>query len=368
MKLAIMGTRGVPASYGGFETFAEELSAILAARGHDVTVYGRSHHVPRSLASHRGARVVVLPTIRTKFLDTVVHSFLSAGHGLGRGYDAVLMCNSANALACLIPRLAGQKVLLNVDGIEWQRRKWNALGRLWYLAGERLATFLPHRIVADAEVIRDYYRRRYGADSLVIPYGAPTTPAPGRAALDRLGLAPDGYLLYVARLEPENNAHVVVEAYRRLKTDKPLVVVGDAPYARDYIRKLKEAAGPGVVFTGFVFGDGYRELQSHCFAYVQATEVGGTHPALVEGLALAGAVVANDTPENREVAEGGALFYRRNDPASLAAALGGLLADPGKREPLRRRARGIVREKYSWERVADLYEAALRDILGLEHA
>lgn len=364
MRLAIMGTRGIPANYGGFETFAEELSARLVARGHQVTVYGRSHYVDRRLREHRGARLVVLPSLRAKYLDTVVHAALSVVHGAFRRYDAVLMCNSANAFACWLPRLVGQKVLINVDGLEWQRGKWNRLGRWWYLLGERLSGLFASRVVSDAEVIRKYYRRRYKVESLCIPYGAPEGKAPGRAALERLGLAPDGYLLYVSRLEPENNAHVVIEAYGKLGPSMPLVIVGDAPYAAAYIARLKAMAGPGVIFAGAVYGEGYRELQSNCFAYVQATEVGGTHPALIEGMGMANAVVANDTPENREAAGDGAFFYRRNDPEALAGVLGRLLADPAIRGPLREKALSIVRSRYSWERIADRYEEAFRAILG----
>ena len=124
-----MGTRGVPASYGGFETFAEELGCRLAARGHDVTVYGRSHVVDADRRAHRGMRLRVLPAIRHKYLDTVSHTALSVLDGLARRFDIVLICNVANAPFALVPRLTGAKVVLNVDGLEWERRKWNRLGR-----------------------------------------------------------------------------------------------------------------------------------------------------------------------------------------------------------------------------------------------
>jgi glycosyltransferase involved in cell wall biosynthesis len=355
-----MGTRGIPANYGGFETFAEELATRLVRRGHQVTVYGRSHHVTHPGPQWRGVRLRVLPSIRTKHLDTVVHTLLSAADGLGRGYDAVLLCNAANAFTLPLLRLSGARVLINVDGLEWQRKKWGPAGRLWYRLGERLSVLFAHRVVSDAEVIREYYRRRHRAETLFIPYGAPDEKVPTREVPERLGLREDRYLLYVSRLEPENHAHTVVEAYRRVATDLPLVVVGDAPYNPDYIRRLKEAADPRVLFTGFIFGQGYRELQSGCFAYIQATEVGGTHPALIEGMGMASAVVANDTPENREVTAGGALLYARNDPESLAGCLRRLLEDPASRLPLRERALAVVRERYGWEHVTDLYEEALR--------
>jgi glycosyltransferase involved in cell wall biosynthesis len=359
-----MGTRGIPASYGGFETFAEELSTRLVRRGHRVTVYGRSHYVRHREGAYRGVELAVLPAIRHKYLETVSHALFSCLHGLFKGYDAVLMCNAANSLVCLIPRLGGSGVLINVDGLEWQRKKWNILGRGWYRLGERAATLFPHRIISDARVIQEYYRRRHGVDSIYIPYGAPHRKEPGREALRSLGLKTDGYFLYVSRLEPENNAHLVIQAYSRVKTDKPLVVVGGAPYNQPYVESLKAMADPRVRFTGFIFGRAYRQLQSGCFAYVHATEVGGTHPALIEGMGMANAVIANDTPENREAAGDGALLYRRNDPGSLAEAMEDLLRNPGSRKGLRKRALKQVRSRYDWNRIADAYEKAFHDIIG----
>ena len=364
LKIAVMGTRGIPASYGGFETFAEELSTRLAARGHRLTVYGRSHYVGDAGEEYRGVKLAVLPSLRHKYLETVSHAFLSTLHGLFRGYDAVLMCNAANSIFCFIPRLSGARVLINVDGLEWQRKKWNFLGKTWYLLGERLAVLFSNQVVSDARVIQEYYLKRYRSESLYIPYGAPMEKEEGEETLERLGLKRDGYFLYVSRLEPENNAHVVIEAYSRVKTDLPLVVVGDAPYSREYIAGLKQSADPRVIFTGFIFGRGYRQLQSGCYAYIHATEVGGTHPALIEGMGMAEAVVVNDTPENREVAGRGALLYGRNDPGALAEVLESLLAEPEQRKTLREEALAVVGERYDWERITEAYEKAFHDMIG----
>src|SRR6185503_16039540 len=169
MKLAILGTRGVPASYGGFETFAQELAPRLVARGHDVSVYCRSQYVDPSRRDYEGVRLVHAPTIRHKYLDTVVHTAASTLHALTQRYDAVLFCNAANAIFCPWPRLVGTRVVLNVDGIERKRKKWNAFGRAWYLGSEWLSTWCPNAIVTDAEVMEAYYRERYGAASTFIP-------------------------------------------------------------------------------------------------------------------------------------------------------------------------------------------------------
>jgi glycosyltransferase involved in cell wall biosynthesis len=364
MRIAILGTRGVPASYGGFETFAEELGARLVALGHEVTVYGRSHHVPPGLREHRGIRLVVLPTLRHKYLDTVVHTGLSTFHALGRGYDIALFCNAANAVFTAWPRLSGTRTVLNVDGIERRRRKWNVLGRAWYALSELLASWLPNAVVTDARVIEAYYLSRYGVRTTFIPYGAGLEACAGTATLTRFGLTPRGYVLYVSRLEPENNAHAVIAGFEASALAMPLVVVGDAPYAREYIESLKRAAGPRVVFTGGVYGGGYAELQANAWVYVHATEVGGTHPALVEALGIGNCVLVNDVPENREAAGDAALYFRAGEPGTLTALLEEVAADPELAERMRTAAAARGRERYSWDVIAGKYAQLFEEVLG----
>lgn len=359
-----MGTRGIPANYGGFETFAEECAARLAARGHAVTVYGRAHYVPRSLREHRGAHIVVLPTLRWKYTDTVVHTFLSVLHAAFRRYDAVLICNAANSLFAWIPRIFGAVVVINVDGLERLRRKWNRLGRAYYLLSEYLATRLPHAMVTDARVIERYYRERYGAASTFIPYGAASDRPESRDTLDGLGLAPGSYFLYVSRFEPENNLHRVVAAFAKVRTDRKLVAVGDAPYARDYILTVRRAADARVCFPGAIYGKGYRELMAHAFCYIHATEVGGTHPALVEAMALGNIIIANRTPENEEVLGDAGILYRKNDVGDLARCLQEVADRPERYEPLRRAAAERARAHYSWDDVVDRYEELFRRLTG----
>src|SRR5215831_11225288 len=175
MKLAIIGTRGIPANYGGFETFAEELSTRLAARGHDVTVYCRSNNIRYRQPLYKGVHLIVLPTIETKYFDTVAHTFLSVLHAVPRRFDCVLICNAANAVFAAVPRLTGSPVALNVDGIERKRKKWGLIGRAYYRLSELLATFIPNVVVTDAAVIRDYYLTRYRKKSAMIAYGADCT-------------------------------------------------------------------------------------------------------------------------------------------------------------------------------------------------
>jgi glycosyltransferase involved in cell wall biosynthesis len=363
MRIAILGTRGIPAAYGGFETLAEELSARLAGRGHLVTVYARPHGVGSVVSSHRGVRVVHLPTLRLKYFDTVVHSALSGFHAAAEGYDAVLVCNGVNALLCRLPCLLGARarIVLNVDGLERNRRKWNRLGQLAYALSERLSCVMPDAVVTDARVIQTYYRERYGLDSVFIPYGSDLARPSSLATLERLGLQRGGYVLYVSRFEPENNADAVVRAFRRVPGETKLVLVGAAPYADAFLARVRAEAArdPRVLLPGALYGEAYRELLAYAAIYVHATEVGGTHPALLEAMGFGRPLVVHDTPENREAAGEAALFVNARSAESLASSLTALLSDPSVRESSGRKAYERARRDYRWEKVADAYETVL---------
>jgi len=359
VRIAILGTRGIPAHYGGFETFAEELSTRLASRGHNVTVYTRERPAERH---YRGVTLRYLPTIRHKYLDTIAHTFLSTLDLLIHRTDAALYCNAANAVFTWMPRLARIPVALNVDGLERNRRKWNRLARTWYLLSERLATFCPTAVVSDAVRIAEYYQQRYRKPTHFIPYGAPSGKVPGVDVLTALGLDPGRYFLYVSRMEPENNALLVREAFEQLATPLKLALVGDAPYARAYIQQVRDTRDPRIVMPGAIYGEGYHQLQSHSFAYIHATEVGGTHPALIEAMGRGALVLYLNTPENAEVAGGAGIPF---EPGTLKAKLEELLAMPAaEQQLLRERAAARVAERYSWDAVTNAYEKLL---LGLQH-
>jgi glycosyltransferase involved in cell wall biosynthesis len=354
VRIALLGTRGIPANYGGFETFAEEISTRLAARGHDVTVYCRERF---SQSSYRGVRLQYLPTLRHKYFDTLAHTFFSTLHLLAHRVDVALYCNGANAIFTLWPRMLGMPVALNVDGIERKRKKWNRLAKAWYLVSEWLATFCPTAVVTDALTIQDYYRGRYRKESVFIPYGAETGKVAGCGVLSGLGLEPGRYFLYVSRMEPENHPLEVRQAFEKVDTSMKLALVGDAPYAHDYIRRVRDTRDARIVIPGAIYGEGYRELGSHCFAYIHATEVGGTHPALIEAMGRGALVLYRHTPENAEVAgDAGIPFEQAELPGKLRDLLEMSEED---REAFRRRAMERARERYSWDAVTDAYEQLL---------
>jgi len=367
MRIALMGTRGIPANYGGFETFYENLGPGLAARGHDVTVYIRPHAVGKVVGNeYRGVHLVRLPSITTKHLETITHTLASVLHGLTRRYDVVYVCGVGNTPLVWIPRLRRARVVLNVDSADWKRRKWGRFAATYLHATERFAARAADVIVADSKVIQARYAADYGADARFFPYGANLVDAAGTDTLVRYGLRPRRYVLWVGRLEPEANVEELIRAFASLgPTDYKLVIVGDSPYAGDYREKLKALATADVVFTGYQFGDAYRELGFHAFAYVQTSPTSGTSPALLDQMAAGGAVIVRGTPTNLEVIADTGLAYDPKDGApGLGVLLEGMISDPASADRLRAAARSRVATVYSWDRIIDDYERLFAELLG----
>jgi glycosyltransferase involved in cell wall biosynthesis len=271
--------------------------------------------------------------------------------------DAALYCNAANAIFTFWPRLVGIPVALNVDGLERNRKKWNRLAKTWYLISERLATSCPNVVVTDARKIAEYYLERYGKQSEFIPYGAETAKLETAAVLDQLGLQRGQYILYVSRMEPENNALLVREAFEKVATSMKLALIGDAPYAQEYIARVRDTQDPRVVMPGAIYGSGYQELLSHCYAYIHATEVGGTHPALIEAMGRGALVLYLNTPENAEVAGDAGIPFEAD---ALPEKLEQVVQMPdAERAEWGRLAMERVAQRYSWEAVTDQYEVQL---------
>jgi len=364
MRVAILGTRGIPASYSGFETAAEQLASRLTARGHDVTVYCRPHVVDRRLREWKGARLVHLPTVRNKYLDTFVHTFLSSVHAARRlRPDVALVFIAGNSPMCLITRAAGIPTVINIDGLDSDRRKWPAPAKAYLRFAERTAPRWSDQTITDSHAVADVFERRYGRRIGVVPYGVEDPGHAGTETLERLGLEPRKYILFVGRLEPENNPHLLVEAFARIDEaharGMKVVVVGGAPYAHDYIRQVMRAGDPRVVFPGYIFGRSYWELQRHAYLFCAPTEVGGTHPVILEAMAAGNCVLVNDHAPNAEtVGDAGFYFSGRQGVDSLAPQLERLLSDPELVQQYRRRARERALG-YSWEVVADRYQALL---------
>jgi len=367
MKIAMIGTRGVPANYGGFETCVEELGRRLAERGHEVTVYCRSSSYPERLPAYLGMELVYLPCFKGKAVETLSHTFLSVLHAsFMRSFDVLMVFNAANSPALAVPRLLGKKIAINTDGLEWKRGKWGVVARRYYKSAEWLSTRLADRIVADSTGIQDYYRDTYGKESTYIAYGAYPGVSRDPKLIEPMGLKPGGYFLQVTRFEPENNPLLTIQAYKKLKTDKKLVLVGGVPYRSGYAEEMARLAkgDPNIIMPGYIFEkELLNELWCNSFAYVHGNEVGGTNPALLQSMGSASFVIAIDVPFSRDVLSGAGIFFDK-DAASLAQKMNWAIENKDGLEPFRKRAVDRIREHYSWERVADGYEALFYGLAG----
>ena len=366
MKIALLGTRGVPASYSGFETCVEQMGQRLVQRGHSVTVYCRSHHIQYAEPTYKGMTLIKLSTIQNKYLDTLVHSFISSLHAIRQKFDIALYFIAGNSPVTWIPRIAGAKTILNVDGLDWKREKWPIIAKKYIQFAEYLATLLPNQYVTDSKVVQEYYANRFGNRPVYIPYGSEVEILPAGETLGKYNLEPNKYFLFVGRLVPENCAHHLVEAFATLDSDFKCVIVGDAPYADQYQKSLKSLAGndPRFIFTGYVFGKGYNELSSHAYAFVETSSVGGTHPALLEAMAFGSCVIVNDTAENLETMGDAGFSYNGKEGAqSLRKVLQQLLQNPNVARETGVKAQTRARTIYSWDSVVDAYENLFAELL-----
>ena len=359
MRIGMVGTRGVPARYGGFETAVEEIGQRLVDRGHEVTVFCRPDPGPAErLSTYLGMRLVHVPMVRSKSLETLTHTFSSAVYALAhRPLEVAFVFNAANAPLLPLLRRRGVRVAVHVDGIEWRRAKWGGGGRRYYRAAESLSVRWADALIADAGGIAQYYRDEFDASSEVISYGAPIINHSDSDRLAELGIEAERFHLVVARFEPENNVDLIVRGYRSSSATLPLVVVGAAPYADEYTATVHAAAGDDarIRFLGAVWDQQtLNQLYRHASTYVHGHSVGGTNPSLLRAIGAGAAVNAFDVVFNREVLGDTGRFF--TDATTLARSL-----EEAESHPVRTRERGeaartIAIERYRWDDVASAYE------------
>lgn len=352
----MIGTRGVPAAYGGFETAIEEVGRRLAARGHRVRVYTRGSASRER--EHLGMEVIHLPAVPQKQLETLSHTGLSTLHALfGERTDAAFVFNAANSPFVPLLRARGIPVALHMDGLEWRRSKWGPRGRAYYRWAEQNGVRTADALIADAPGIADYYDHQFGVPTEIIRYGAPIIDDAPSDGLRALGLEPGGFHLVVARFEPENHVREIVEGYRSSAAAKPLVVVGSAPYSADYTRAIQAAADgdPRIRLLGGVYDQKLLDaLYFHAYTYAHGHSVGGTNPSLLRAMGAGTPVIAYDVGFNREVLDGRGWFFSRADDAArrFEEAEGDGARAEADGWTLRERAAA----EFAWDAVADAYE------------
>ena len=364
LRIAMIGAKGIPATVGGVERIVEELSARLAERGHDVTVYCRRAYTGSVAGDRwRGARLRWTPSLPGKYTDTLTAALTSLGDALARDYDLLHVHSLGNAPAVLLGWLAGARVLFHVHGQEWKGGKWGRLARACFKACERPGLDFARVTVVNSLASRDYYRDAYGAATTYIPNAVEVPAHRPTGVLDELGIAPRGYLLFVGRLVPEKGCHLLLEAHRRLTPGCPVVVVGESAHSADYARELARGAGPGVIFAGRRLGPELTDLYARSRLVVNPTCRDAVSLVLLEAMGQGAAVLASDIPEMREGVGGCGHHFRSGDVDDLTRRLKELLDHPERIEAVREPARLRVRRDYAWPAVVDRFEEVYRVVM-----
>jgi len=357
LKIAMLGSRGIPHTYSGYETFLGEVGPRLVGRGHEVIVYCRRSLFQDRPKTYKGVRLIYLPSIETKTMGTLTHTFVSMADVQFRGVDVIFVVNLVNAFHCILPRMLGKNVAINVDGLDWKRGKWGKLGRKYfYWNAKWVGRICPTGVVTDAREMRCIYLEQFGTPNVSIAYGANIENAEQPEILKQYSMEPSGYYLVASRLVPENNADLILQAFERVKTARILAIAGEANYRSPFVDRLKVTGDARVKFLGHVGNaEHVKELHCNAYAYVHGHSLGGTNPALLKALGYGNCVLALATAFNHEVLQDYGILFE-NNASDLARKLQEIDEHPEIAAEYRSRAPQRIREAYTWEMITDQYE------------
>ncbi len=357
LRIAMLGSRGIPHTYSGYEAFLGEVGPRLVARGHEVIVYCRRSLFQQRPSTYKGVKLIYLPGIETKTLGTLTHTLVSMFDVLFRRADVIFVVNVVNTFHCLLPVLLRKNVAINVDGLDWKRGKWGHLGRaFFYWNAKSVGKICPKGVVTDAQEMRRIYLDEFHTPSVSIAYGANIEKSVNPEVVKQYGLEPSAYYLLASRLVPENNADLIVRAFEKVKTPRLLAIAGNANYRSSFVDRLKQTKDPRVIFLGHVGNPEHvKELHCNAYAYVHGHSLGGTNPALLKALGFGNCILALGTAFNREVLQDYGIYFN-NDPADLAAKIQQLEDHPDIAAKFKLRAPDRIRQAYTWEMITGQYE------------
>ncbi|MGD0508511.1 MAG: glycosyltransferase family 4 protein [Terriglobales bacterium] len=363
VRVAFIGGRGVVSKYSGIESYYEQVGHELARLGHEVTVYCRSYFTP-PINTHNGMRVRRLPTIRSKHLETVVHTLLSTVHAMTSDYDVIHYHCLGPALFSFLPRLAGKKTVVTVQGLDWQRGKWGRIASRILRWGEAAAVSSPDATMVVSRTLQQHYRQQYKRDTIYVPNGATLAPRRLPRQLIEWDLLPDNYVLFLGRFSPEKNCHLLINAFETLHTGMKLVLAGGSSHSDSYAAGLRRHESDQIRFLPWVSGSNLEELLSHAALFVLPSEIEGLSLALLDAMAAGVCVLASDIPENNEVVEGAGFTFHRGDQADLERMLDLLIHNPELRRESAARERERIHGQYLWPEIARSIEKAYYNVLG----
>lgn len=366
MRIAIIGSRGYPYVYGGFETFVKELSERLVVQGVDVHIYCQRNLFTERPTQVNGIKLHYIPTLPHKSLNQIIHSFFSIVHATFSKADVLLVVNLAAGPMGWIPKITGKKTMINVDGLEWLRPKWKGLGAKYFYFAAKLATKLYDKIITDADAMREIYLKEFNKDSTVIAYGAPEFNAADEHILKSFGLELEGYYLIVGRLIPDNNADLIINGFLKSKSNKKLVVVGDVPYTDEYATELKALQSDKLIFLGYVKNqEALMAIYQHAFAYIHGHKFGGTNPAMLKAMVNNCAILALNTVFNQEMLNNGEFGILFNETeGDVALAMENLEDQPQQVKILKAKVSSGLTEKYNWDLITTAYKDEMQKLLS----
>jgi glycosyltransferase involved in cell wall biosynthesis len=370
LQIAIIGSRGYPYVYSGYETLVKNIGERMVAKGVQVTVYCHSYLFDQKPKQLNGIYLKYIPTIKSKSLSQPIHSFLAFWHAAFSDADVVLVLNVSNGPFGIITRLFKKPTLINVDGLEWMRPKWKGFGAIYFKWAAKMAVRFMDLIVTDAVAMQTIYKNEFNTDSVVITYGADSNKGASEALLNKWQIQSQDYYLIVGRMIPDNNSDIIIEGFINSSSTKKLVIVGDVPYQDAYATKIKSYQDDRLVFTGYITnGDELASLYKYCFAYMHGHEFGGTNPTLLKAMANGCAIGAIDTVFSREVLQNDQFgTYFKKDIHALSNWLQWAEANTEKLSALRLKVSNGLNEKYDWDLVTDLYLYHLKALVNKKRA
>ena len=357
LKIAIIGSRGYPYVYSGYETLIKELSERLVGRDCEVTVYCHRNLFKEKPALVNGIKLVYVPTIETKSLSQLIHSFLSMSHAVVSDVDVIFAVNAANGPFGLISKIFRKRTAINVDGLEWLRPKWKGLGAIYFKTAARLSTILYDQIINDSDEMRKVYLNTFKKESVVIAYGATVKKSEDPSLIQQWPITPKEYYLVVGRMIPDNNADIIVKGFLASNSTKKMVVVGDVFYKDAYADRLKALKDERLIFTGYVYDpEVLAALYHHCYVYVHGHEFGGTNPTMIKAMGYGCAILALNTVFNKEMLANGlyGIYFEKNQEA-VRQQINYADQDPKKIKNLRQNSHLGIADKYNWDCITDQY-------------
>lgn len=354
-KIAILGTRGIPASYSGFETSVEETAIRFVEQGYNVTVFCRSNHYENKLPAYKGVKLKYFPSIRSKHLDTITNTFFSLFDVARSNYDILILYGIGNAYFLPFFKIFCKNIISVVDGADWERAKWGSFAKFVLRNGRTFAINFSSFYVVDNELLSENYRKRFKKAPIYIPYGAKTPTSFNEKFLKKYSLKKEEYIIFIGRFVKEKGIEFLLENFSKIKTDIKLVVVGGNTTDKEYENKLKSITDERIIFPGFIYGEEYESLLKYAKFYVSCSFLEGTSPSLLSAMAINGYALVSDLAENLEVLKGTCTTFKTADAEDFKNKLNSLFEDDIDFELERKKTSKVIEKYYTWEKITNQY-------------